>query len=113
MLNGYLKYHSILQLEMFCQISEKWNEITYVQAFMTLHNKNADAISKGNRFMSQKKKENLFVVDSRNLEDRTWKIRMSWLLKHNSVPMTPTALGERPPHSAEGAKGDPELVSPS
>ena len=57
LLNGSLKYYTILQLQMFCQISEKLNEITYVQTFMTLQNKNADAVSKVNRFMSQKKRE--------------------------------------------------------
>ena len=44
-LNGSLNYYTTLQLKLFHQRSGKWDEIPYVQAFMTLYNEDADAIS--------------------------------------------------------------------
>lgn len=35
-LDGSLNYYTVLQLELFCQRSRKWDEVHYVQAFMML-----------------------------------------------------------------------------
>lgn len=48
-LNSSLNYYTIIQLELFCQRSEKWNEIPYLQMFMSLHNKNLAKKKKGGR----------------------------------------------------------------
>ena len=47
LLNGALNYYSIIQLELFCQQSGKWDKISYVHAFMSLHNK--DLAKKGKK----------------------------------------------------------------
>ena len=39
LLSRSLNYCNILQLDLFCQRGEKWDEILYAQAFITLHNK--------------------------------------------------------------------------
>lgn len=49
LLNGSLDYYTTLQLEVFCQRSEKWDEIPYVQMFMGLHN--VDASKEENKLM--------------------------------------------------------------
>lgn len=49
LLSGSLDYYTTLQLEVFCQRSEKRDEITYVQMFMGLHN--VDASKEGNKLM--------------------------------------------------------------
>lgn len=40
-LNDSLNYYAIIQLELFGQWSGKWDEISYVQVLMALHNKNS------------------------------------------------------------------------
>ena len=39
LLSRSLNYCNILQLDLFCQRGEKWDQILYAQAFITLHNK--------------------------------------------------------------------------
>ena len=39
LLNGSLNHYIILQLELFCQRSGKWDGMLYMEAFMSLHNK--------------------------------------------------------------------------
>lgn len=36
--NGSLKYNTLLQLMLFCKQLGKWDEVPYVDAFMTLRN---------------------------------------------------------------------------
>lgn len=52
--NGSLNYHPILQLELFCQRSGKWNEIPYVKIFKLLSNKYS--AHKGSKLMMQRQR---------------------------------------------------------
>lgn len=36
--NGSLKYNTLLQVMLFCEQQGKWDEVPYVDAFMTLRN---------------------------------------------------------------------------
>ena len=113
-LNGSLNYYTTLQLKLFHQRSGKWDEIPYVQAFMTLYNEDADAGLKGNRLMAQRK-GNLPAADSisskeRDQEDQDVMAAVSMF----QVPTAPPTLGYPPPYPTERAEGgEPELVSPS
>lgn len=51
---GSLNYHPILQLELFCQRSGKWNEIPYVQIFKLLSNRYSS--HKGSKLMMQRQR---------------------------------------------------------
>ena len=35
--NGSLNCNTIFQLELFCEMGGKWSEVSYIQAFITLH----------------------------------------------------------------------------
>ena len=107
--------YTILQLKLFCQRSGKWDEMLYVQAFITLHNK--DAGLKGNGLMVQRK-GNLPVADGRSSEERdqedlgvTAAVSMVKVPMVLPAPVAGTGVGGSP-YSAEGAGGsEPELVS--
>ena len=38
-MDGFLDYHTVMQLEQYCQQLYKWGEIHYVKAFMLLLNR--------------------------------------------------------------------------
>ena len=41
-LNATLSYYTILQLELSCKRSRKWDEIPHIQAFLWLHDQEGD-----------------------------------------------------------------------
>ena len=60
--NGSLNYNTILQLDSFCKRQKKWEEIQYVESFMTLYKRrnwykeiNENTITMGQSQDSQKK----------------------------------------------------------
>ena len=110
-LNGSLNYNTILQLELFCQKSVKWDKMPYLEVFFSLHD--TDAGLKENRLMVQRK-ENLHVKN-RSSEKRDQKDLD--VMTAVSMVRVPTALldpGDLPPYLAKGTgESAPELVSPS
>lgn len=52
LLSGSLNYDTTLQLELFCPRSGKWDDIPYVQMFMSFHN--LEAGKEGNKLMFQR-----------------------------------------------------------
>lgn len=50
--NGSLNYDTILQLDSFCKRNKKWDEIPYVQSFMSLHKRRN--LPKGFKMMVQR-----------------------------------------------------------
>ena len=67
-LNGILSYYTILQLELFCERSGKWERIPQTQAFMRLHNQEGD--QPGTKLMAQRKTKPLVVKDAQTLEEK-------------------------------------------
>ncbi|XP_036907310.1 ubiquitin carboxyl-terminal hydrolase 28-like [Sturnira hondurensis] len=53
--NGSLNYCTIMQLNLYCQKLGKWDEIPYVRAFISLHNKVSSRA--GDRLLLQRKEE--------------------------------------------------------
>ena len=98
--------YTILQLELFCQRSGKWDEMPSIHAFITLYKK--DAGLKGNRLMVQRK-GNLPVAETRSSQEDQDVTAAASMVR---VPTTPPILGRLPLYSAEGVGGgEPELVS--
>lgn len=48
-----LNYYTILYLKLFCQWFKEWDKISYIQTFMSLHNK--ESPKKGNNLIMQRK----------------------------------------------------------
>lgn len=67
-LNGSVNCHPTLQLELFCQISGKWDKIPYIQTFVMSHNK--DLAHKVFKLIIQRKPEVKMCEDSRPTEEK-------------------------------------------
>ena len=103
--NGSLNYNTILQLDSFCKRQKKWEEIQYVESFMTLYKRrnwykeiNENTITMGQSQDSQKKS---LLPESKSND--------------GLVPSSPAVAVARrsAPPSAPGPSAPPPVARPS
>ena len=116
--NGSLNYNTILQLDSFCKRQKKWEEIQYLQSFMTLCKRrnwykeiNENTITMGQREDSQKKS---LLPESKSNDGLVPSSPPVAVALRSAPPSAPPSVA-RPsaPPSAAGPSAPPSAAPPS
>ena len=105
-LDGSLNYYPILQLKLFCLRAREDDEISYIQAYMSLHNE--DAAGENSKLMVRRQGEKPKICPDDANEKQREKKEKGYMVNLALPPPLPGLLLP-PPHPSVGALGPSSL----